>query len=767
MVNRFRSSVTAGASTLAAAGLVLGGAGGAAAGTTSSDDAQAVVAETAAQTTDALAAPESVRVAHAEPGRLDIRWDEVSGAQGYVLLRAGSVDGEYTEIARTGAREVFATDDDVDTTQVHYYRARAIGADGLSAPSAAAVGRLAGESVPEPTFPDSGSLTLDLGPGRAAEGAVALRPGSPYTAQSRVGFVDLEEVTPRHRGQDPLSGDLLTVGDTELVADLPAGDYTVSVVVGDPEAATDLAITAEQMQKVEPTQLAAGETRELTFDLALVDEQLNLEFSGEAANVSSLTITAQEDREAAETPTAYITGDSTVQTYADAYAPQAGWGQMLGRYLDDGVVVANHAIGGRSSKNFISQGRLDTVLREIRPGDTLYVQFGHNDNTYGVDDRYAAPADYRNYLRTYVEGARQRGATPILVTPVSRRDFDPATGEFNVSFPEYVEQATALAEETGTPLVDLSASSREYLDEIGPEEAKSVFLWVPAGIYPNRPDGTQDDTHFQEYGAIQMARLVAEDTAALDVSLAEHVVDVEPPVEAPAVPSDLRAESVTASGLTLHWSSGDGAEVHRVQVKPSSAGEDAWSLATTTTEELAEVGGLEQDASYDLRVIAVNGRGESTPSQALSITTRAPMHSFDVQLSGSPTMDGFTAVDETTAYTAERGYGFLAGEPDGRDRGADFESGPSDLARDFLLPSAETPFAVDVPDGTYAVRVVWGDMIGTARLDVAVEGEDFGAANAGRGTTSSRVLQPVEVEDGQLTVEASGWLNGVEITRLD
>lgn len=765
MVNRFRSPLTGGASVLTAVGLILGSAGAAAAGPTHAGGAGAD-AETATQAAGAVAAPESVRVAHAEPGSLDIRWDEVSGAQGYVLLRADSADGDYVEVARTGAREVFATDD-VDTTAVHYYRARAIGAEGLSEPSAAAVGRLAGDSVPEPTFPEDGSLTLDLGPGRAAEGAVALRPGSPYTAQSRVGFVDLEEVTPLHRGQDPLSGDMLTVGDTELVADIPAGDYTVTVAAGDPEAPADLAITAEQMQKVEPTRLAAGETRELAFDVALVDGQLNLEFSGEAATISAVTITAHHEREAAETPTAYITGDSTVQTYADAYAPQAGWGQMLGSFLDDDVVVDNHAIGGRSSKNFISQGRLDTVLRQIRPGDTLYVQFGHNDNTYGVDDRYAAPADYRNYLRTYVEGARQRGATPILITPVSRRDFDPATGAFNVSFPEYVEQATALAEETGTPLVDLAASSRAYLDEIGPEEAKSVFLWVPAGVYPNRPDGTQDDTHFQEYGAIQMARLVAEGTAALDVSLAEHVVDVEPPAEVPAVPSDLRAEGVTASGMTLHWSSGDAADIHRVQVKPSSAGEDAWSLATTSTEQRAEVSGLEQDVSYDLRVVAVNARGASEASESLPVATRAPQHSFDFQLSGGPTMDGFTPVEEATAYTAERGYGFLAGEPDGRDRGADFDPAPSDLARDFLLPSAETPFAVDVPDGTYAVRVIWGDMIGTARLDVAVEGEDFGAANAGRGATSSRVLQPIVVEDGQLTIEAEGWLNGVEITRLD
>ena len=100
----------------------------------------------------------------------------------------------------------------------------------------------------------------------------------------------------------------------------------------------------------------------------------------------------------------YLTGDSTVQTYDPGYAPQAGWGQMIDRYLSTKSSRShNHAIGGRSSKNFISQGRLDEVLRVINPGDYLMVQFGHNDATIGVDDRYASPADYKEYLRTYVE----------------------------------------------------------------------------------------------------------------------------------------------------------------------------------------------------------------------------------------------------------------------------------------------------------------------------------------------------------------------------
>jgi fibronectin type 3 domain-containing protein/lysophospholipase L1-like esterase len=713
------------------------------------------------------AAPTSVRVARAVDGALSMRWDEVPGAAGYVLTRSDTVGGRYTEVARTDARTVFATDE-VSTTDVHYYRAQAIGADGtLSAPSAAAVGTLVGEGVPEATLPDDGVLRLDLGPGAVAGGATRVDATTAYTAETRLGFVDPSAVTGTDRGgDDALPSDFVTVGDTELVVDLPNGDYTVDLVAGDPEAATDIAITAEQMAKVKATQKAAGQYLEMSFDIALVDGQLNLELAGGAANLAALTITRQSPREGADRPTAYVTGDSTVQTYTDDYAPQAGWGQMLERFLSDDVAVDNHAIGGRSSKNFISQGRLDEVLRQIRPGDYLFVQFGHNDNSYGVDDRYAAPADYRNYLRTFVDGAKQRGATPVLVTPVSRRSFDAATGEANVSFPEYVEQARRLAEETGTPLVDLSASSRDYLTRIGPEAAKSVFLWVPAGVYPGRPNGTQDDTHFQAYGAVQMARLVAQDVAQLDVPLADEVVDVEPPAEVPDRPAGLVAGSVSSSGARLSWTAVEGADVYKIEVRPADAGDDAWRLATTSTVAQADVTGLEQGRSYEARVIAVNGRGDSQPSQAVTISTKAPLYRFDMQLAGGVTQEGYLPVDPTTVYTAERGYGFTGSVPGGRDRGVSFDPAPSALLRDFLLPSRSTPFVVDVPNGTYAVTVHWGDMSGTARLGTTLEGTDYGSSNAGRGSLSTKVIQPVVVTDGRLDVVADGWLNGLEITPL-
>ncbi|GAB3171746.1 hypothetical protein GCM10027059_40480 [Myceligenerans halotolerans] len=723
-----------------------------------------VATVTAVPAAAAPAAPESVRVAHADENSLTIRWSEVEDASGYVLSRADSLDGPWTEVARTDERTVFATDSGIDTGAVHYYRATALGADGESAPSAPGVGSLVG--LPDVELPDGG-LVLDLGPGAVADGAAALTAETAYTAGNRLGWVDPSAVTGTDRGTDnALRGDFVTVGDTELVADLPAGDYTIDVVAGDLEGATDIAITAEQMEKVEPSQAEAGEFVTATFDIALVDGQLNLEFAGSAANLAGLTITRRTERDPGALPTVWVTGDSTVQTYDTYWAPQAGWGQMIDRFLSDDVVVTNKAIGGRSSKNFISQGRLDEVLTRIRPGDTLFVQFGHNDNSYGVDDRYAAPADYRNYLRTYVDGARQRGATPVLVTPVSRRSFDPDTGEFNVSFPAYVREASELAAELDVPLVDLSASSRGYLDEIGPEAAKSVFLHVPAGVYPNRPNGTTDDTHFQEYGAIQMARLVAQGTAGLGIPLSGEVVDVEPPAAVPPAPTGLDTGSVSNTSIRLTWDDTENADIYRVFRRQS--GTEDWALATTSTVPVADITGLTEGTTYDLRVVAANGRGDSAPSDSITVSTKAALYKFDFQLQGNETLDGWTAVDPTTLYGQDLGYGFTSDAgPGGRDRGTDWDYDPNAMERDFLLPSSETPFAVDLVPGSYAVTAYWGDMLGTARLGLNVEGRDLGSSNAGRGSVSSKVIQPVEVTDGTLGIVANGWLNGVTITPLE
>jgi lysophospholipase L1-like esterase len=205
--------------------------------------------------------------------------------------------------------------------------------------------------------------------------------------------------------------------------------------------------------------------------------------------------------------TVYIAGDSTAATKAAAVAPETGWGQALPLFLAGHVAVANHAVNSRSSRSFVAEGRLAAILEAIRPGDVLLAQFGHNDQK--TDERRTDPfTTYQRYLRRYVDGARERGARPVLLTPVERRGFGPE-GRAVASHGDYPKAARELAESEGVPLVDVQAASLALWDRLGPEGSKRAFVWTEPGEWPGRPEGTRDDTHLCRYGAIEVARVVA------------------------------------------------------------------------------------------------------------------------------------------------------------------------------------------------------------------------------------------------------------------
>ncbi|HEY9330061.1 MAG TPA: rhamnogalacturonan acetylesterase [Streptomyces sp.] len=207
--------------------------------------------------------------------------------------------------------------------------------------------------------------------------------------------------------------------------------------------------------------------------------------------------------------TVHIAGDSTAaQKYADA-APETGWGMALPFFLGRTLTVANYAMNGRSSKSFIDEGRLAALLEEVRGGDLLLIQFGHNDEKTEDPARGTDPyTTYQDYLRQYVNGARSRGARPVLLTPVERRRFAD-DGTAKPTHGAYPAAMRALAAEERVPLLDLQALTLARWQELGPDGTLEYFNWLEPGQSPNYPDGRQDNTHFQPRGAIEAARLVA------------------------------------------------------------------------------------------------------------------------------------------------------------------------------------------------------------------------------------------------------------------
>lgn len=169
-------------------------------------------------------------------------------------------------------------------------------------------------------------------------------------------------------------------------------------------------------------------------------------------------------------------------------------------FLGKGIAVSNHAVNGRSSKSFFDEGRLDTILGVIGPGDFLLIQFGHNDEKIADPVRYTEPwSTYQDQLRLYVDGARARGARPVLATSVERRKFD-SGGNAVPTHGDYPAAMRALAEEEHVALLDIQALSIALWQELGVEETKKYFNWT---------ETEQDNTHFNPPGAIAVARFVA------------------------------------------------------------------------------------------------------------------------------------------------------------------------------------------------------------------------------------------------------------------
>lgn len=221
----------------------------------------------------------------------------------------------------------------------------------------------------------------------------------------------------------------------------------------------------------------------------------------------------------AEQPvTLFLAGDSTIAEKLASKRPETGWGEVLGvQFLPGKVVVDNRARNGRSTRTFIAEGRWQALIDYIRPGDYVFIQFGHNDQSVQKQDRYTPPADYRRNLERFVADVRARRATPILLTPVARRKFE--DGRMLPSHGEYPQIVRDVASALQVPLIDMEERSTAILSAAGEEGSKSLFLWLQPDQSPNYPKGIEDNTHFSPAGALRMAEAVADGLRGLDLPL--------------------------------------------------------------------------------------------------------------------------------------------------------------------------------------------------------------------------------------------------------
>lgn len=211
----------------------------------------------------------------------------------------------------------------------------------------------------------------------------------------------------------------------------------------------------------------------------------------------------------------YYAADSIVAQKNIFTYPETGIGQMLPLYLKRSVFVQNHAENGRSTKSFIDEGRLASIYNDIRKGDFLFIQFGHNDEKSADPSRYTeAFGEYQTNLEKFVNVARNREAYPVLITPLCRRQFD-TDGNLSDTHGDYPEAMRGLAKRLDVPLIDLCTLSFAAVSKAGDEASKKWFMNFPADTYTNYPNGKEDNSHLRPEGAMYFAGIIAEELKKL------------------------------------------------------------------------------------------------------------------------------------------------------------------------------------------------------------------------------------------------------------
>ena len=250
-----------------------------------------------------------------------------------------------------------------------------------------------------------------------------------------------------------------------------------------------------------------------------------------------ITLTAFKEGE--KKITVFMIGDSTMANKSiTGGKPERGWGHVLGGFFTEDIIVDNHAVNGRSSKSFIDEGRWDKVLSRVKPGDYVVIQFGHNDEKPKADRHTDPGTTFDANLERFVNESRERGATPILMNAIVRRNFlAPCDQPGHIVASDnqvegdtlydthgaYLDSPRNVAKKLNVPFVDANKITHELVQGLGREESKKLYMWVEPNTVPAVPKGSVDNTHLNVYGARVVAGLLVDAMAEAVPALAPYV----------------------------------------------------------------------------------------------------------------------------------------------------------------------------------------------------------------------------------------------------
>lgn len=262
------------------------------------------------------------------------------------------------------------------------------------------------------------------------------------------------------------------------------------------------------------------------------DDKLTIEVTGKSPAVESITIRPVEESDSVTT--LFYCGDSTVVDQNKE--PWASWGQLIPQFFDEQIAVSNHAESGQRTSSFFAGKRYDKVLSMAKPGDYVFVEFGHNDEK----DKGAGSGAYYNFahnLKTFIDRARSQQLNVVFLTPTARRNFK--NGKLQDTHGDYPKAMREVAARENVPLIDLTEMTSTLYEALGEEGSKRVLVHYPAGTFAGQDKALADNTHFNTFGADQVARCVREGIAEKLPELAKHL---KPYTKySPATPDDADA----------------------------------------------------------------------------------------------------------------------------------------------------------------------------------------------------------------------------------
>ena len=340
---------------------------------------------------------------------------------------------------------------------------------------------------------------------------------------------------------------------------LPEGNYLIEVDLGSEKRTSETTIKAESRRLMRrQVFVKKGHTKTETFTVNLRgvkispeesinlksreeddlnwDQKLTLEFSGDVA-VKAIRIKPAEAY-----TSIFLAGDSTVND--QDVEPWASWGQMITQFFSSDIVVANYAASVESLGSFKGRNRLKKILNDIQEGDYLFIEFGHNDSKIKGEGN-GAYGMYTQLLKEYVTEARQKGGIPVLLTPTQRRHFN-ADSKLEPTHGDFPDAMRKVAKKLDVPLIDLTKITTKMYEAWGVKKSKNALVHYPTNTFPGQNKLLADNTHFNVFGANEIALAIIEEIRNSDLELKNHLREETPHYD-PHKPNDISDWNVPKS----------------------------------------------------------------------------------------------------------------------------------------------------------------------------------------------------------------------------